>query len=159
MSSFELVKVFQLAMNQPVADKPMMMDRGSELDKLALRMAAGRLTRAMDEMKATEYGGRVMQRASWILEELTEFMLATTLVDQVDALADIRYLTDGTSVEIGVDPEPCIAIVHAKNMDKLGMDGRPIIDAQGKVRKRTGWVGPEQLLTAEIERQRVCGKS
>lgn len=159
MSSFELVKEFQRAMSQPVADKPTMLDRGSELDKLALRMAANRLERAMDEMKATEHGGRIMKRASWILEELIEFIRAESLVDQVDAIADIRYLTDGTSVELGVDPEPCLAIVHGCNMDKLGMDGKPIIDAQGKVRKRTGWVGPETKLFGELERQRRCSKS
>jgi hypothetical protein len=95
-----------------------------------------------------------MKRASWLLEELIEFMRAESLTDQVDALTDIDYINRGTWVEIGVQPDPCFAIVHYKNMDKLGPYGKPIIDAQGKVRKREGWTGPEEELTAEIERQR-----
>lgn len=153
MNSYESVKEFQTAFGQPVADKPTMMDRGSELDKLALRMAANRLERAMDEMKATEYGGRIMKRASWMLEELIEFIRAETLVDQVDALTDMDYINTGTWVEIGVNPEPCFAVVHAANMDKLGPNGKPIIDAQGKIRKRDGWFPPEKRLAAVIEWQ------
>lgn len=153
-SSYEMVKQFHTAFNQPVATEPTMLDRGNDMDGVSLRMAANRLSRVMDDMKATPYGGRVMQRASWILEELIEFIRATTLVDQVDALTDIRYLTDGTSVEVGVDPYPCIEIVHAANMAKLGADGKPIIDGQGKVRKPANWEPPESKLAAEIERQR-----
>jgi predicted HAD superfamily Cof-like phosphohydrolase len=153
-NSFEMVREFQKAMGQPAAIEPTMMDRGGEHDQLALRMAARRLENVMNDMKVVSYGGRIMKRASWLLEELIEFMRAETLVDQVDALTDIDYINTGTWVEVGVRPEPCFAIVHHKNMDKLGPDGKPIIDAQGKVRKRDGWTGPEEELAAEIERQR-----
>jgi predicted HAD superfamily Cof-like phosphohydrolase len=153
-SSYVLVKEFHTAFNQPVASEPTKMERGNVTDRKYLRIMANRLEHTMKDMKRAEYGGRIMQRASWILEELIEFMRADTLVDQVDALTDIRYLTDGTSVEIGVDPYPCIEIVHAANMAKLGPDGKPIIDAQGKVRKPANWEPPEPKLAAEIERQR-----
>jgi predicted HAD superfamily Cof-like phosphohydrolase len=154
MNSYEMVRNFQTAMGQPVAEQPTMMDRGGEHDQLALRMAARRLENVMNDMKVVSYGGRIMKRASWLLEELIEFMRAESLTDQVDALTDIDYINRGTWVEIGVQPDPCFAIVHYKNMDKLGPYGKPIIDAQGKVRKREGWTGPEEELTAEIERQR-----
>jgi predicted HAD superfamily Cof-like phosphohydrolase len=62
-------------------------------------------------------------------------------------------LVVGTAVEVGVELDPCLAIVHAANMSKLGEDGRPIIDKAGKVRKPEGWQPPESKLAEEIERQ------
>lgn len=156
-TNHEMVKEFQTAFNQPVADKPTMLDRGeNEWSTLALRLASNRLDYICKYMRGSDEGGRMMFRASLIQEELIELMRAKTLVDQVDALTDIIYLVVGTAVEMGVDLDPCLAIVHGKNMDKLGPDGKPLIDKTGKVRKPEGWTGPEKMLTEEIERQ---GKS
>jgi predicted HAD superfamily Cof-like phosphohydrolase len=152
MNNHQMVQEFQTAFGQPVADKPTMMDRGSVDDQFFLRLMANRLEYTMKDMKLSHSGGRIMKRASWLLEELIELMRAETLVDQVDALTDIHYINVGTSVEIGVDIDPCFEIVHAANMDKLE-NGKPVIDSQGKVRKRAGWTGPEKKLAAEIDRQ------
>lgn len=153
-SNHELVKAFQIAMNQPVEEKPVMLNRGSEVDQLALRMAANQLEHLTNVMRKNSYGVRTMFRVSLISEELSELLRAKTLVDQVDALADIMYLVIGTAVEMGVDLQPCFEIVNSFNMDKLDpVTKKPIIDAQGKVRKRDGWEGPESVLAAEIERQ------
>jgi predicted HAD superfamily Cof-like phosphohydrolase len=149
-----MVKEFQTAFNQPVADKPTMLHRGeNEWSQLSLRLASNRLEYICKHMRESELGGRTMFRASLMLEELIEFMRAKTLVDQIDAITDMEYINKGNAVEMGIIPDPFFAIVHGKNMDKLGPDGKPIIDATGKVRKREGWTGPEELLKAEIERQ------
>lgn len=54
-------------------------------------------------------------------------------------LADVQYVTSGTAVQLGI---PLLAVtreVHAANMRKLGMDGKPIVDERGKVMKPEGW--------------------
>jgi predicted HAD superfamily Cof-like phosphohydrolase len=47
----------------------------------------------------------------------------------------------------------------AANMAKLGPDGKPIYDEQGKIRKPANWQelhAPEAKIKAEIERQSLC---
>jgi predicted HAD superfamily Cof-like phosphohydrolase len=122
---FEMVKVFQLAMNQPVAVKPV----------------------AMDEV-------RQQQRYEYMAEELMEFIGSTELVDQADAMIDLIYLAIGTLVELGVQPEPLFQIVQNANMSKLWEDGKPRLNPEtNKVMKPSTFVRPEPLLQAEIERQ------
>lgn len=68
------------------------------------------------------------------------------LVDVVDALADIDYVTEGFRQALGVDGAPIEAEVHRTNMAKLGAHpGAPgrIELVKGKVQKPAGWVGPD----------------
>lgn len=93
---------------------------------------------------ATEMGKeRRDTRFNWILEELDEFKHADHLVDQVDALIDILYLTYGTFVELGVDPSAHFEHVHDANMRKLDSSGSPLYKEDGKIAKPAGWRGPE----------------
>jgi len=46
----------------------------------------------------------------------------------MDALGDINYVDTGMSIEMGYDPRPVMAEIHAGNMTKLGADGKPIIN-------------------------------
>jgi predicted HAD superfamily Cof-like phosphohydrolase len=122
---FEMVKQFQLAMNQPVAVKPTVM--GEE---------------------------RQMERYAYLAEELMEFLGSSELVDQADAMIDLIYLAIGTLVELGVQPEPLFQIVQDANMSKLWEDGKPRLNPDtNKVMKPPTFVRPEPLLQAEIERQ------
>jgi predicted HAD superfamily Cof-like phosphohydrolase len=122
---FEMVKQFQLAMNQPVATRPT----------------------AMDET-------RQQQRYEYMAEELMEFLGSTELVDQADAMIDLIYLAIGTLVELGVQPEPLFQIVQNANMSKLWEDGKPRLNPEtNKVMKPPTFIRPEPLLQAEIERQ------
>jgi predicted HAD superfamily Cof-like phosphohydrolase len=81
-------------------------------------------------------------------------VIEDVLVDQVDALADTNYFTQGTYVIAGVDPQPLFDIVQDANMAKLWPDGKPRYYEDGKIKKPDDWVGPEPKLKAEIERQR-----
>jgi predicted HAD superfamily Cof-like phosphohydrolase len=122
---FEMVKQFQLAMNQPVAVKPTVM-----------------------------HEVRQMQRYEYMAEELMEFIGSSELVDQADAMIDLIYLAIGTLVELGVKPEPLFQIVQNANMSKLWEDGKPRLNPEtNKVMKPSTFVRPEPLLQAEIERQ------
>lgn len=46
----------------------------------------------------------------------------------MDALGDLNYVDTGMAIEMGYDPRPVMAEIHASNMTKLGEDGKPIIN-------------------------------
>lgn len=90
------------------------------------------------------------KRFTWMLEELDEFKHADHLVDQIDALIDILYLTYGTLVELGVEPNAHFAHVHQANMRKLDRFGNPLYKEDGKIAKPEGWRGPEMDIARSL---------
>ncbi len=68
---------------------------------------------------------------------------AANLVEAADALADIRYVTDGAALEWGIPLEKCLREVHRSNMSKLGEDGKPILRADGKILKGPHFTLPD----------------
>lgn len=62
------------------------------------------------------------ERKQWahtvLTEELEEFLEATTVEDQADALVDFIYFALGRMVEMGLAPGPFFDEVHRANMDK-----------------------------------------
>lgn len=97
---------------------------------------------------------RAQIRASFMQEELDEFLAAETKEDQYDALIDLMYFAFGTLVEMGIRPDRGFEIVNEANMTKLFPDGKPRFrEGDGKILKPEGWEAPEPKLRAEIERQ------
>lgn len=97
---------------------------------------------------------RVVSRAKWINDEVFELLEADgDLVAQADAYLDILYFAVGGMVELGIEPEALWNIVHKANMSKLQPDGSVKRGLDGKIVKPDGWVAPEPLLEAEIQRQ------
>ena len=96
---------------------------------------------------------RAAARASWMAEEVAEFLAAQNVPDQADAMIDLIYFAIGTMVEMGVRPETLFEIVHAANMTKLWPDGKPRFRDDGKTVKPPTWVDPHDALREEIERQ------
>lgn len=91
------------------------------------------------------------RRASWIKEELEEFLSAADLVSQVDAIADLIYLALGIFVELGVPPAQAFAMVHKANLAKVWGDGSVHFDGNGKVIKPVGWPNPEPAIRDYLE--------
>ena len=120
----DAVRKFHIAFNHPVADSPVNLS---------------------DE--------RAIKRSGWMLEELTEFTTAETVVDRADAMIDLIYFALGTLVEMVVKPGKLFEIVQAANMAKLHADGKPRYRADNKIIKPEGWAAPEPQIQAEIERQ------
>lgn len=119
------VKDFHTAFNHPVADKPTMLDRE-----------------------------RAELRVKWTVDEIQrEFLEATDVVGQADAVIDGIYFLLGTLVEMGVQPDNLFNRVNQANMDKLWADGKPHYKPDGKIDKPVGWIAPEPDLLAEIQRQ------
>jgi predicted HAD superfamily Cof-like phosphohydrolase len=78
------------------------------------------------------------------------------LINQVDALTDLRYFNNGDFTLIKVEPDPIFSIVHNANMGKLHEDGKPRYNEVGKIIKPDNWVkdfAPEPLIKKEIQRQ------
>ena len=84
-------------------------------------------------------------RISLIKEELDEFQEALkekNLVEVADALTDLLYVTYGAGLAFGIDLDKCFAEVQRSNMSKLGADGKPIYNEQGKVMKGSRYYKP-----------------
>ena len=85
-------------------------------------------------------------RYNLIKEELDEFKLAldnNDLLEVADALTDILYVTYGAGHAFGINLDACFEEVQNSNMSKLGDDGKPIFNDQGKVMKGPNYFKPD----------------
>ena len=84
-------------------------------------------------------------RYDLIKEELDEFKEAIDKKDikeVADALTDILYVTYGAGHAFGIDLDKCFEEVQNSNMSKLGKDGKPIYNENGKVMKGPNYFKP-----------------
>jgi predicted HAD superfamily Cof-like phosphohydrolase len=117
MSNFKDVKIFMEKFGQMVRTKPQFPD-----DKtMQLRL---------DLIKEE-------------LSELEEAMKTKNLKEVADALTDILYVTYGAGYAYGIDLDQCFKEVQRANMSKLGEDGKPIYNEQGKVMKGPNYTKPD----------------
>ena len=85
-------------------------------------------------------------RVGLINEELEEFKEAiknNDLKEAADALTDILYVTYGAGHAFGINLDKCFDEVQKSNMSKLGNDGKPIYNEQGKVMKGPKYFKPD----------------
>ena len=85
-------------------------------------------------------------RYDLIKEELDEFDKAIkekNLKDIADSLTDILYVTYGAGHAFGIDLDKCFEEVQRSNMSKLGSDGKPIYNNNGKVMKGPNYFKPD----------------
>tara|TARA_B100000123_G_C25453322_1_gene306981 strand:+ start:91 stop:462 length:372 start_codon:yes stop_codon:yes gene_type:complete len=76
------------------------------------------------------------------LEELKEALNKKDLKEVADALTDILYVTYGAGHAFGIDLDKCFNEVQNSNMSKLGLDGKPIYNENGKVMKGPNYFKP-----------------
>ena len=85
-------------------------------------------------------------RYNLIKEELDEFEQALKdkdIKEVADALTDILYVTYGAGHAFGIDLNKCFDEVQRSNMSKLGDNGKPIYNEQGKVMKGPKYFQPD----------------
>ena len=85
-------------------------------------------------------------RINLIEEELKEFkeaILKKDLKEAADALTDILYVTYGAGHAFGINLDDCFNEVQKSNMSKLGDDGKPIYNQDGKVMKGPKYFKPD----------------
>lgn len=84
-------------------------------------------------------------RHSLIFEEFKELIAAHhqgDLIAVADALGDLLYVVYGTGLAYGLDLDAAFAEIHRSNMTKLGPDGKPLRNEDGKVVKGPNWEPP-----------------
>ena len=84
-------------------------------------------------------------RYDLIKEELDEFeeaIKSKNLKEIADSLTDILYVTYGAGHAFGIDLDKCFDEVQRSNMSKLGEDGKPIFNENGKVMKGPKYFEP-----------------
>lgn len=146
MNTIEFVREFHIAFHGPDPKGPTM---PPSRQLMVIEMATEALREALEVLKhGAELGCRRCTRLALETEELAELAEALgegNLEAALDAQVDRRYIADGTTLELGMASvfDEAFARVHAANMAKLGPDGKPIIDATGKVRKPANWVAPD----------------
>ena len=116
MTNFEKVKLFMLTYGQEVKTKAGFSDE--KTNKLRIELIK-------EELK-----------------ELTEAIKQNDLLEVADALTDILYVTYGAGHAFGIDLDKCFDEVQNSNMSKLGEDGKPIYNENGKVMKGPNYFKP-----------------
>tara|TARA_B100000989_G_scaffold298175_1_gene286427 strand:- start:353 stop:724 length:372 start_codon:yes stop_codon:yes gene_type:complete len=84
-------------------------------------------------------------RIDLIEEEFKEFkeaIINKSLEEVADALTDILYVTYGAGHAFGINLDKCFDEVQKSNMSKLGGDGKPIYNKNGKVMKGPKYFKP-----------------
>ena len=87
----------------------------------------------------------IQLRYNLIKEELDEFETSIkekNLTEVADALTDLLYVVYGAGHAFGIDLGRCFTEVQRSNMSKLGEDGKPIYNEQGKVMKGPNYIKP-----------------
>ena len=77
------------------------------------------------------------------LWELKEAIKKKDITEVADALTDILYVTYGAGHAFGINLDKCFEEVQNSNMSKLGPDGKPIYNEQGKVMKGPDYFKPD----------------
>ena len=116
MSNFDDVKIFMQTFGQMVKTKPSFPDEKTMQLRLAL------IQEELDELKIA--------------------MKTKNLKEVADALTDILYVTYGAGYAYGVNLDECFKEVQRANMSKLGNDGKPIYNEDGKVMKGPNYTKP-----------------
>ena len=76
------------------------------------------------------------------LEELKQAIRNNDIKEVADALTDILYVTYGAGHAFGINLDNCFNEVQNSNMSKLGTDGKPIYNENGKVMKGPNYFKP-----------------
>lgn len=75
-----------------------------------------------------------------------------------DLLADIRVYCESEAVRFGIPLEEVVHIVMDSNDTKLGVDGKPIKDEDGKFLKGPNFVPPEPAIRKLLLERMKCEK-
>ena len=79
------------------------------------------------------------------LDELAQAIKDKDIKEVADALTDILYVTYGAGHAFGIDLDKCFQEVQNSNMSKLGSDGKPIYNENGKVMKGPNYFEPNLM--------------
>ena len=168
----ECVREFHAAFDCHVADRPGFPEGVSREDQAALASWASRMEQMGQMLKQSAATanredrnavGLLLIRLQLQVEETAELARAFAnldLTEALDALTDIDFVTRGTYLTLGLDELQARAFmaVYVSNMSKLGDDGKPIIDASGRVVKGPNYKDPKKRLKELVDQALVQGE-
>ena len=76
------------------------------------------------------------------LDELSDAVADRDMIQIADALTDLLYVVYGAGHAFGIDLDKCFEEVQNSNMSKLGKNGKPIYNENGKVMKGPNYFKP-----------------
>ncbi len=77
------------------------------------------------------------------LEELKKAIKDKNIIEVADALTDTLYVAYAAGHAFGINLDKCFDEVQKSNMSKLGDDGKPIYNENGKVMKGPKYFKPD----------------
>lgn len=125
MKSIDQVREFHAAMGQLIGDTS-----APAFDRVPLRL--GLIAEEFKEL--CESCGYGVDIEYWAIRDAD-----VDVVEAADALADLRYVTEGAAVEWGIPLDAVTDEVHRSNMAKVGGPVRE----DGKILKPPGWTPPD----------------
>ncbi len=144
VNSLALVEEFHKAFGLTVASEPTLPEHAPE-DLWVLDVASLLLQSVTRLLRTRAANNPACARLALTTEEVGELCDALIDCDKVkvlDALLDIQYINDGSVHTFGMGPvfDTGTERVHTSNMSKLGPDGKPILNENGKVVKGPNYV-------------------
>lgn len=148
-NSYELVKEFHQTFGHPVESAPLTPD--VKVMKFRTRFIMEETIELIQALGAGRSGNQHLNHAVELMEKARDQMLAANdyefnnvdLVEVADALGDLDYITNGAALVFGIPLPEVTAEIHRSNMTKLGADGQPIRNEEGKVQKGPNYEPPQ----------------
>ena len=115
----------------------------TNFEKVGLFMSTfGQEVKKKSELSSEKINSLRLSLIQEELDELTKAMKENDILEVADALTDILYVTYGAGHAFGIDLDKCFDEVQRSNMSKLGEDGKPIYNENGKVMKGPNYFAP-----------------
>ena len=115
----------------------------TNFEKVGLFMSTfGQEVKKISELSSEKINSLRLSLIQEELDELTKAIKENDILEVADALTDILYVTYGAGQAFGINLDKCFDEVQKSNMSKLGKDGKPIYNENGKVMKGPDYFKP-----------------
>jgi hypothetical protein len=132
--------------------------------RIAAMNAMYKLPAAQQPMLPADATGRLMKFKATLMDEVHEIDDIVALARQgaapaevltaiADLLGDIIVYCRSEALKYGLPLEEVLGIIMDSNQSKLGADGQPIYDDNGKFLKGPGYWKPEPKIRALLEKK------
>lgn len=140
------VRAWRLAVGQPCADQP----------TASVDVSAARLQRNLIREESNELADAIRWQADWDASGFGHIIAEKSLASIAHEIGDLVFVTIGAAELYGLDWQRILDETTRANMRKL-VNGKPILNAAGKVQKPADWQPPDWA--AVINAMRALGRN
>lgn len=116
---------------------------------------AGAPVQGQDQMTRLENFGKILGKELDELKDVIELFKSGSHLEAMTALADLlgdmQVYCASEMAKWGLPQDEVLAIIMRSNFSKMGADGNPIYDDEGKLQKGPGYYKPEPKIYAALE--------